>query len=98
MSEAEQLEIVIRNLETRLRIARKNLDELNGGSTPEVVTKEANEIWFGLKVFGEWVRNYNNGEIVRFSAEDAYDMPFNPNLPLSWWTNRELVRITDDIT
>ena len=32
MSEAEQLEIVIRNLETRLDIARKNLDKLNVSS------------------------------------------------------------------
>ena len=45
MSEAEQLEIVIRNLETRLRIARKNLDELNGGSTPELLTPEVVNNW-----------------------------------------------------
>jgi hypothetical protein len=46
MSEAKQLEIVIRNLETRLDIARKNLDKLNVSSmtspekellSPEVV-------------------------------------------------------------
>jgi|694.fasta_scaffold02447_16 hypothetical protein len=66
MSEAEQLEIVIRNLETRLDIARKNLDKLNVGpmTSPEkeLLTPEVVDGW--KRVATAQLENYRERIVI----------------------------------